>query len=272
MTRIVGELQGPEGPLEGRLFVKPSSPFIGAPADGTSFRIENGIVDIELAANVGGTVWLVDWKDKFDLSPVTYIERWRVPHGEAVPLEEVRGMGGAVKQPPTSRTAILDATLWRQQAQEAEAKLQSFIDEKAELLLQISNAESRVAAEAGKVASLNAEIGSLKQKLAAKPETKQVEVETVIERQLLPEEAQILIAEEKQRATLLEQELQEAKASLEERLSLATHFSSLHAEIDRLKRENQQLQLRIEELKQPIRNVSSLRRMAVENLDRLTGG
>ena len=29
MTRIVGSLLGPDGPLNGRLFIKPSTPFIG---------------------------------------------------------------------------------------------------------------------------------------------------------------------------------------------------------------------------------------------------
>ena len=59
MTRIVGTLYGPDGPLNGRLFVKPSTPFIGF-TKGVSFKIIDGQVDIELPPNTSTTVFKLD--------------------------------------------------------------------------------------------------------------------------------------------------------------------------------------------------------------------
>lgn len=273
MTRIVGVLQGPSGPLNGRLYVKPSAAFIGAPADGTSFKIENGSLDIELPANVGGTVWLVDWKDQFDWSPVTYIEQWRVPFGDTVALEEVRGYGvGLKRRDGAAKADALDLVMWKQQAQEAEGKLAALEHERARLLLKVSSAEGKAAAAAGKTASLNAQIGRLQQELVKRQTPTVRNVETVIEKQVMPEEARQALALEKQKSVLLEQQVDALQEELNERLSLVTHFSSLHGEIDRLKAENQELRLRIEELRQPARNTTALRREAIENLNRLIEG
>jgi len=272
MTRIIGSLDGPNGPLGGRLYVKPSTPFIGASVDGMSFQIENGMVDIELPANVGGTVWLADWKDQFDWSPVTYVEQWRVPKADTVSLDEVRNFGAGNRQARANKTDMLDLAVWKQEARAAKDKLVNIEHEKARLLLKVSSAEGKAAAAAGQVASLNSEIVRLKQKLveAASPVVKTEE--RVIERQVLPEEAKQKLALAVQKATLLQQEVDRLQIELTERLSLVTHFTSLHEEIDRLTRENQELQLRINELKQPVRNTSALRREAIENLDRLFDG
>lgn len=272
MTKIVGTLQGPNGPLDGRLYVKPSAPFIGAPAEGTSFRVENGELNIELAANVGSTVWLVDWKDQFDWSPVTYVEQWRVPLADTVALEEVRGYGAGMRRNGSNKTDALDLVTWKQQAQSAENRAAVLEHEKARLLLQVSSAEGKAAAATGKVASLNAQISKLQQELVKRKAPAVRNVETVIEKQMLPDEVKQLFAMEKQKLVLLEQENQGLKEELNERLSLVTHFSSLHEEIGRLKSENQELRLRIEELRQPARNTTALRREAIENLNRLIEG
>lgn len=273
MTRLVGSLQGPDGPLNGRLYLKPSSPFIGAPANGTSFKIENGVVDIEVPANTASTVWLAGWRGQFEQQALEYTERWLVPNVEEVSLDDVRGYDiNARNQMRGRKTEGLDAAVWRQEAQAANDKLANVEHEKARLLLKVSSAEGKAAAAAGQVASLNAEIIRLKQKLveAATPETKTEE--RVIERRVLPEEAKQELALAVQKATLLQQEVDRLQMELNERLSLVTHFTSLHDEIDRLTRENQELQLRINELKQPVRNTSALRREAIENLDRLLDG
>lgn len=273
MTRLVGFLQGPDGPLDGRLYLKPSSPFIGAPANGTSFKIENGVVDIEVPANTASTVWLAGWRGKFEQQEVEYSERWLVPNAEQVSLDDVRGYdGNARSRMRGQKTDGLDLAVWKQEAQAAKDKLANIEHEKARLLLKVSSAEGKAAAAAGQVASLNAEIVRLKQKLieAASPTVKTEE--RIIERKVLPEEAKQELALAVQRATLLQQEVDRLQMELTERLSLATHFTSLHEEIDRLAKENQVLQLRINELKQPVRNTSALRREAIENLDRLLDG
>ena len=61
---------------------------------------------------------------------------------------------------------------------------------------------------------------------------------------------------------------EQVKAGIE----ATTHFSNLQAEVDRLKIERQDLLNRIEELKQPRRNTSSLRKEMIANLDKLIDG
>lgn len=274
MTRIVGELYGPDGPLKGRLFLKPSMPFIGAPAEGLSFKIENGIVDIEVPANTASTVWLADWKDAFDLSPVTYIEQWKVPLAATVALEDVRGLGAGRRTGSKARTETLDAIIWKQKAAELELSIGAIEAERAQLLSRLSEAEARVAAEAGKAASLASQLSIAKQKLVDVESASNAAMQEVqiVEKEMPSDEARRLIACEREKAILLEQELQRTREELDARLSLATHFSSLHEEIDRLKGENQALRLYVEELKQPVRSTSSLRREVVANLDRLVEG
>lgn len=273
MTRLVGSLQGPDGPLNGRLYIKPSSPFIGAPAAGFNFKIENGHVDINLPANTASTVWLAGWRGQFEQATLEYTERWLVPNAEEVSLDDVRGYDiNARNQMRGRKTDGLDIAVWKQEAQAAKDKLANVEHEKARLLLKVSSAEGKAAAAAGQLASLNSEVVRLKQKLVerSKPEVKTEE--RVIERRVLPEEAKQELAQAVQKATLLQQEVDRLQMELTERLSLATHFTSLHDEIDRLTRDNQLLQLRIDELKQPVRNTSALRREAIENLDRLIDG
>lgn len=272
MTRIIGELYGPEGPLNGRLFLKPSAPFIGAPKDGISFKIENGIVDIELPANAVNTVWLADWKDKFDLSPVAYIEQWRVPPQAVATIEEVRfGASGMVRNRAGAKTDALDATIWKQQAQEAEASAKALELENVRLVSKLGQAESLAAAANGKVAALNAQIGILQRKLAEASDLQVVKEERIVERRLLPEEAKQVITEEREQRVRLQQKIDAMQMEMEEKNALAFHFASLKDEIDRLTRDNYRLRAQVEELKQPVRTSTSLRREAIANLDRLVG-
>jgi predicted nuclease with TOPRIM domain len=277
MTHIVGQLNGLDGPLKGRLFLKPSAPFIGAPANGMSFKIEDGIVDIEVPANANGTVWLVDWKDSFDLSPVTYIERWKVPVADVVTLDDVRIGGGRKlrKTTSTDKTDLLELTLLRQEAEELRGRVGALENEKARLLLRVSDAESNAASSAGKLASLKAEMARMsKQALATRqaPRAQRIETERIIERTITPEEWREQLAAERQQAEILRAENSALKEQLDSSISLTTHFANLHTEIDRLKIENQNLHTRIAELKQPHRSASSLRREAIANLDQLISG
>lgn len=275
MTHIVGELHGLDGPLKGRLFLKPSSPFIGAPANGMSFKIDDGIVDIEVPANANGTVWLVDWKDSFDLSPVTYIERWKVPPVDVVSLDEVRIGGGRKPQKSSAagKTDLLETTLLRRETEELREQVESLQNEKARLLLKVSDAESNAAASAGRAASLKAEVARItRQAVSAKVAPKPKEVERIVERTITPEEWRQQLALEREQVALLQAENTLLKEELDKSISVTTHFANLHAEIDRLKIENQNLQARIAELRQPRRVASSLRREAIANLDQLISG
>lgn len=92
MTRIVGFLEGANGPLNGRLYVKPGGAFIGAPEKDMSFKVVDGEVDIELPPCPPGMPYYVDWKNTGDISRLRYVERWRVPAAPEVTIEEVRGL------------------------------------------------------------------------------------------------------------------------------------------------------------------------------------
>jgi len=79
VTRITGFLEGPEGSLNGLLYIKPGGAFIGAPSSALTFEVENGIVDINLPPCPAAMPYLVDWKRIGDFSRLQFIERWRVP-------------------------------------------------------------------------------------------------------------------------------------------------------------------------------------------------
>ena len=99
------------------------------------------------------------------------------------------------------------------------------------------------------------------------------QVEKIVERKVAigHEELRETLAAETERRVLLEQENSSLQKQLTERLSLANHFGALHAEIDRLNLEKQQLLARIEGLKTPRRSASSYRAEAIAELDQLIG-
>lgn len=266
MTRVVGKLYGPEGPLNGRLYLKPSTPFIGASKE-MSFKIANGEVDIEVPFNTGTTVFFAGWKDQFDVAPLNYSERWMIPNAEEVSLDQVRGGKRTSRE---GRAAGVDQAMWRAEAQKAQERVHELETEKAHLLLKLTHAESRSAASAGKVASLQSELSGLQRKLVH-AEVPAVRTE-VVEKEVLPADAQLVMRQARKEIALLANENEQLKKQAEESIGLSTHFSNLHAEIDRLKIEKQDLLNRIEELKQPRRSTSSLRQEMIANLDRLIDG
>ena len=266
MTRVVGKLYGLDGPLNGRLYLKPSTPFIGASKE-MSFKIVNGEVDIVVPPNTGSTVFFAGWKDQFDVSRLEYSERWMVPNCAEIALDEVRGSRQVARQ---GRAAAVDQAMWRAEAQKAQERVHELETEKAHLLLKLTRAESRSAASAGQAASLQSEVSGLQRKLA-EAELPAVRTE-VVEKQVLPADAQAVIRQARKEITVLSNENEQLKKQIEESVGLSTHFSNLHAEIDRLKIEKQDLLNRIEELKQPRRSTSSLRQEMIANLDRLIDG
>ena len=268
MTHIIGSLYGPNGPLNGRLYLKPSTPFIGASKE-MSFKISNGKVDINVPPNTGSTVFFAGWKDQFDVSRLEYSERWIVPNCAEIALDEVRGVRKVAQQ---SRTAAIDRTAWRTEAQKAQERVDELETEKAQLLLKIARAESTAAASAGRTASLQSEVVRLQQRLnAAAAPTVQTETQ-VVEKKILPDDARQMMADARGEIVSLQKENEELKQRLEGQISLSTHFANLNAEIDRLSNEKLQLLARIDELKQPRRHTSSLRREMIANLDRLLDG
>lgn len=273
MTRIVGFLEGANGPLNGRLYVKAGGAFIGAPAKDLSFKVSDGIVDIELPSCPPGLPYFVDWKDTGDISRLQYVERWRVPAVQEISVDEVRGLvrNRAVQQQPVARKGdLLEATVLRGEVSELACCVNRLEEENAKLLKSITEAESKAAAAQGRVASLLSDLESARRQAhQATVQQQEVVVEKVIEKRMTPDEYVDTIAEYRQQAELLSQENERLRQEVAETLSLSTHFASLHSEIDRLKFEKQQLLSRIEELKRPKRSVSSFRNEAIANLDRL---
>jgi len=274
MTRIVGRLDGPDGPLDGRLFVKAGGAFIGAPTEDLVFRVSDGIVDIELPPCPAGIPYAVDWRAIGDARRLSYVERWRVAPVDEMSLDEARGL----IKPDGRRVAgarkgdLLEATMLRNETEELKRRVAELEEEKDGLLRQLSQSEGGAAAAQAQAASLSAELGKVKQQLAAAPAPQIIETERVIERVKSDGEKAEEIAGYLQRIAVLEEENKRLADSFSETLSLSTHFANLHAQIDRLSSEKQQLLLCIEELKQPVRTMSSLRGEAIANLDKLTNG
>lgn len=269
MTRIVGTLVGPEGLVNGRLFTKPSRQYLGAPARGFSFKIIDGIVDIQLPANPPGTCWLVGWRDKFQSDAIEYTERWIVPWVEECDIDEIRSQS-AFGRSKVSRAENLDKTLWKVEAQKAKEEALRLENENARLLQKLTAAENRAASSAGKVASLDAELRHMQRKSveATLPKVQ----EKVVEKQVLPGEMRQMLSDVRRQMVELQDENRRLKEQAEAGVSASTHLSNLQAEVDRLRIEKQHLLNRIEELKQPRRSTSSLRREMIANLDRLIEG
>jgi len=93
--------------------------------------------------------------------------------------------------------------------------------------------------------------------------------ERIVEKRVLPDEARAAIAAARNELTILQRENEELKKQAENGIAFSTHFSNMQHEIDRLRDENRRLLSRIEELKQPQRSASSLRREMIANLDKL---
>lgn len=268
MTRITGTLINAEGLVNGRLFAKPSRQYLGAPSRGFSFKIVDGIVDISLPPNPPGTCWLVGWRDKFQGDAVEYSERWIVPWAEEVDIDEIRHQATPARS-RSERTENLDKTLLKVEAQKAKEETARVENENAKLLQRLTAAESRAASAMGKIASLDAEVRGLQRKAANT--TPQVE-EKIVERRVVAEDARQILSNARREVILLQEENQKLKEQAEAGVSASTHLANLQAEVDRLRIEKQHLLARIEELKQPQRSASSLRRELIANLDRLIDG
>lgn len=270
MTRIVGDLWGSNGPLNGRLYVKPSAMFIGAPKQ-INFWVENGKVDIELPPAPSSFAWLVGWKEKFEVGEVVYSERWVVPKAEEVALDDIRGFRKE-RNGAQGKTRAVDVAVWKAEAEEAKAEAAKLKQENAGLFNRVNAAEAKASANAGTVASLVADNSKLRKKLA-EASLPQVQVEEkIVEKQVMPQEAKAALAMVRSELVILQKENEELKKQAEQSVSFSTHFSNMQHEIDRLRNENQHLLSRIEELKQPRRSVSSLRQEMIANLDKLIEG
>jgi len=276
MTRIVGFLEGASGPLDGRLYVKAGGAFIGAPAKDLSFKVEDGIVDVELPPCPPGMPYFVDWKDTGDISRLKYVERWRVPAAPEVSIEEVRGL---VKSRPgrgqaaSNKGELLEAKMLKNEINELSASLQRLEQENAKLLREVTDAESKAAAAQAKSASMVSELTSAKRDaIDARLSQQEVVIEKVVEKTVTPADIQETISDYRQRLELMARENEALKKEVEDAFSLTTHYASLHSQIDRLTMEKHQLLSRIDELKRPKRSTTSLRNEAIANLDRLISG
>jgi len=276
MTRIVGFLEGAKGPLNGRLYVKAGGAFIGAPTKDLSFKVEDGIVDVELPPCPPGMPYFVDWKDTGDISRLKYVERWRVPAAPEVSIEEVRGLvrsrpGRA--QAASNKGELLEAKMLKSEINELAANLQRLEQENAKLLREVTEAESKAAAAQAKSASMLSELaGAKREAIDARLAQQEVVIERVIEKPIVPADMQETISDYRQRLELMARENEALKKEVEDAFSLTTHYASLHSQIDRLTMEKQQLLSRIDELKRPKRSTTSLRNEAIANLDRLISG
>lgn len=276
MTRIIGFLEGADGPLNGRLYVKAGGDFIGAPSKDLSFKVSNGEVDVELPPCPPGLPYFVDWKNTGDISRLRYVERWRVPAAAEVTIEEVRGLvkSGSNRAKGASRKGeLLEAKMLRSEIAELSDSLQRLEETNAKLLKEVSEAESKAAAAQAKSASMVSELTSAKREaIDARLSRQEVVIEKVVEKEMTPVEFQEKISEYRQQLEIMAEENEALRKEASDAFSLTTHYASLHSQIDRLTMEKQQLLNRIDELKRPKRSTTSLRNEAIANLDRLISG
>lgn len=274
MTKVTGYLEGPEGALNGRLFVKAGGAFIGAPTSDLIFRITDGVVDVELPPCPVGLPYYVDWRAIGDTRKVTYIERWRVPAREEVSLDEVRGLVRQTAAPvrAEAKSDLLETTMLRSELQEALSRVASMEKENDQLRARAIQAESNAVAAQGKVASLSAELRLSQRKVVQSKKPVVIEKERIIEKKVHDITQAEDIARHVEKIEMLRQQNEKLEKELADTVVLSTHFANLHAEIDRLNVEKQQLLLRIDALKAPVRYSSALRSEAIANLDKLTDG
>jgi chromosome segregation ATPase len=274
MTRIIGQLVGADGPLNGRLFVKAGGAFIGAPSKELVFKVSDGLVDIELPPCPSSIPYWVDWRDTGDARRLSYPERWYITPSEEISLEEARGLvarGGTAKVRRERSGSLLEETLLRNEVEELRRQLAEAEQEKTFLLRQVGDAQSACAAAQARTASLSAELTKAQQQAVVKQEPVGV-VEKVIERLKTTEEQAQETSSYIEKIQALEAENASLKADWDNAVALGTHFANLNAQIDRLTNEKQELQLLVEDLKRPVRSASSLRNEAIANLDRLIAG
>lgn len=274
MTRIIGRLEGPDGPLDGRLYVKAGGVFIGAPSETMVFRIEDGVVNIDLPPCPPNAPYAVDWRAVGDARRLSFVERWRVSGADEMSLDEARGMvrHAARKQGTAEgKGRLMENVTLRGEVEDLQRKLLAAEKENAGLAKRAIQAEGSAVAAQAQAASLTAALTKAQQRIAKQGQPRVVEKERVVERLQSRAEAAEELSMYIQKVALLEEENETLSKRLEETLALSTHFSNLHAQIDRLIQEKQQLLHRIEELKRPTRTVSALRSEAIANLDKLTG-
>ena len=269
MTRIIGQLDGADGPLNGRLFIKAGGSFIGAPEKELVFLVDNGKVDIELPPCPPALPYLVDYRERGDMRRLVYVERWRIKAVEEMSLDEARGLVYGTVQRREGKGDAIEAMTLRNELQEVQEQKTKLELRHAKLLRKLGDAECRAAAAQAQSASLSAALMKEKAKGMA-PEI--VIEERVVEKRVTKDEHRRELAEYRQQIELLKQRNAELEQNASAMVATTTHFTNLHAEIDRLNSEKQQLLLRIEELKNPVRRSSSLRNEAIANLNKLTDG
>lgn len=272
MTRIRGFLEGLEGPLNGRLYVRASVAFIGGPEGEKAFRVENGEVDIELPPSPRNAPYMVDWRNVGDIRKLSYPERWAVPNTEEVLLDDLRGYKKEVQRKRSSGKGVTaENAILKAENDTLQDKLLKLEEQYQASLRRLSSIETQHAMATGKAASLEVELLKEHSQAHHWRQRPVVREQTIVERKVAigADEWREKLAEETERRVLLEQEVTRLNDQLTEGLSVVNHFGALHDEIDRLKLERQQLLLRIEELKQPRRSASSYRAEAIAELDKL---
>jgi chromosome segregation ATPase len=275
MTRIVGYLEGANGPLNGRLYVKAGGAFIGAPAKDLSFKVEDGIVDVELPPCPPGMPYFVDWKNTGDVSRLTYLERWQVKAVEEMSIDEARGIiRNSAKQAhaPLRKADLLEVAALRNETSVLMREVIELEGENGILSQQVAKLEGGEAAARGQAASLMAKISLLQNKIAAMEKPRVQIEERIIERVAYPMEVNEAIAQANAEIARLQQENESLKNEISTAIKLNTQRANLQAEITRLNNENNKLSSRVDTLKQPIRSVSAMRMEAIANLDKLTNG
>jgi uncharacterized protein YukE len=156
MPRIIGNIGTP---INGKLYVKPSAPFLGVEGGYRSYDVADGLIDIELAPTPRGVFYLVDFQAEGSFGNPSPQEKWVIPPEAEIALDSLRFP--RQRRSPQTITKDFSARELKLLRQEA-VKLQQTVNELQQLLTQT---QAEVATSNQKLESARAEVAALKTKL-----------------------------------------------------------------------------------------------------------
>jgi hypothetical protein len=175
MSRVVGNLGTP---INGKLYVKPSAPFLGVEGGYRSYDVADGLIDIELAPTPRGVFYLVDFQAEGSFGNPSPQEKWVIPPEAEIALDSLR-FPRQRRSPQTTATEVnnfsaRELKLLRQEA----VKLQQTVNELQQLLTQT---QAEVTTSNQKLESARAEVAALKTKLYLAESPTNTVVEKIVE-------------------------------------------------------------------------------------------
>lgn len=172
MSRVIGNIGTT---INGKLYVKPSAPFLGVEGGYRSYDVADGLIDIELAPTPRGVFYLVDFQAEGSFGNPTPQEKWVIPPEAEIALDSLRFP--RQRRSPQTITKDFSAQELKLLRQEA-IKLRQTVDE---LQKSLTQAQAEVATSNQRLESARAEVAELKTKLYLAEYPTNTVVEKIVE-------------------------------------------------------------------------------------------